>query len=231
MTESERIQYNKQIYKRRYEKELLSLELQTHLQEQQDIELAARALTDRLKIAGNRQKDILNTLENTFKKPAQNLDPNDRKRRLLAQFNNDQECFFDVKISETLTIDTILALDVELVEQLESSVKFWEDILTEYNQKWTPESDHEPPMDLEMSSKDTEIGTNSEPFKTVVSNEEERESGDMENVQVGVNDGFWEQFLTESPSGSMADNEQKGFDQYGKFWWNMKSVNSFAERT
>lgn len=229
LTESERIQYKKDIYRLRYEKESLSLEFQTHQQEQQKIEIAARELTERLKIAGKHQKDILCALDNTLQKPAQFMDTNDRKRRLLAE-TNDQLCSFDVPISETLTLDALLALDLELVEQLESSLMFWEDILPEIRQKQPLELDQEPPISLKMGSKECDIATDSEPLKTVVTNEE-LESGNKERAQAGANDGFWEQFLTENPGGSMMDVERRGFDQYGKFMWSLKSVNTVAETT
>lgn len=223
LTESERNQYKQEIYRLRYEKESLSLELQKRQQEQQEIELAARGLTERLRIAGTHQRDILSALENTMQKPAQVLDTNDRKRRLLAE-TSDQLCLFDVPTDETLTTNALLALDLELVEQLESSLMFWEDIFTE---KWLLKLDHERETNIEMGSKDSE---NSESFKNVVT-KEEAETGNLKSVQVGVNDGFWEQFLTENPGGSMPENDRRGFEQYGKFWWNMRSVNSVAETT
>ncbi|XP_071715084.1 heat stress transcription factor A-4c-like [Rutidosis leptorrhynchoides] len=224
LTESERIQYKKEIFRLRYEKESLSLELQRRQQEQEEIELAARALTERLKIAGDRQKDMLCALENTIQKPTQLLDTNDRKRRLLAE-TSDQACSFDVPNDETLTTDALLALDLELVEQLESSLMFWEVILTE---KRPPvELDREQETNLEMGSKESE---NFESFKNVVMNEE-FESGNLKNEPIGANDGFWEQFLTENPDGSVAENDRRGLEQYGKFWWNMRSVNSVAETT
>ncbi|KAK1420386.1 hypothetical protein QVD17_21942 [Tagetes erecta] len=217
LTESERMKYKKDIYRLRFEKDSLSLEFQTRQKEQQDVEVAARALTERLKIAGKHQKDLLCALDNMLRKPAQNLDTNDRKRRFLSEVN-DQVCSFDVMISETLNLDALLALDLELVEQLESSLTFWGDILTELHQKWPPELDHKFPINLGMGSKECEISTNSEPVNTAVTIKE-LENGNTGIVQAGMNDGFWEQFMTENPGGSMTDNDSKGFDQYGTFWW------------
>ncbi|KAI3741628.1 hypothetical protein L1987_59302 [Smallanthus sonchifolius] len=214
LTESERIQHKKDIYRLRYEKQSLSLQFQTLQKEQEHIDLAARELTARLKIAGEHQKDILCALDNMLQKPAQSLDMNDRKRRFLSEIN-DQVCSFDVMISDTLNVDVVLALDLELVEQLESSVMFWEDILTEVYQKWPPELDRESPVNLEMGSKECGVATNnSEQIDTVVTSKEP-ENGDMGIAQAGVNDGFWEQFMTENPGGSMTDNDS----QYGTIWW------------
>ncbi|KVH89461.1 heat stress transcription factor A-4c-like [Cynara cardunculus var. scolymus] len=233
LTESERNRYKEEIYWLRHEKESLFLEFQTHQQEQQEIESAARALTDRLKIAVKRQNDILCVLDTT-----QILETNDRKRRLSAETNNDQASPFNFPISGTRNTDTLLALDVEMVEQLESSLMFWEDLSTDVRealvqQKWQPELDQNagncaespvicyPTINLEMGSNDCETAMNSEVVKGVPTDEE----------QVGrksVNDGFWEQFLTENPGGSTEDNDGRGWGQFGKFWWNMKSVNGLA---
>ncbi|KAI3824516.1 hypothetical protein L1987_05976 [Smallanthus sonchifolius] len=226
ITESERIQYKKEIYRLRYEKQSLSLQLQTQQKEQQDIELAAHALTARLKIVGEHQKDILLALDNTLHKPAQIFDTNDRKRRFSSEIN-DQVSSFDVLIDDALTIDALLALDLELVERLESSVMFWEGLLTGVH-----ENDEEP-IDVETGATEYVTAASCEAYKPVDTNEEPRVE------PVSGNDGFWEQFMTENPGGSvaenaggsMAENDGRGLGQYGKFWWNMTSVNSFAERT
>ncbi|KAM0054666.1 putative transcription factor HSF-type-DNA-binding family [Helianthus debilis subsp. tardiflorus] len=235
MTESERVQYRTEIYRLRYEKESLSFELQTHRQEQEDIEMAAHALTERLKIVGEHQKELLRALDSTLHKPAQIFDTYDRKRRFLTEFN-DQVSSFDVPIDEKMTVDALLAFDSELVEQLESSIIFWEDILAEFREKWSPELDQESLINFETGFKECDIVTNCEPYRPVAIANEEQESGNRGIT--GGNDGFWEQFMTENPGGStnedpgsMAANDSRGFDQYRKFWWNMSSVNSVAETT
>ncbi|KAI3680843.1 hypothetical protein L6452_35620 [Arctium lappa] len=211
MTESERNRYKDEINRLRYEKESLFLEFQTHHQQQQAIESAARALTDRLKLAVKRQNDILRASDTT-----QMLDTNDRKRRLSAETINLSRTIGDFPIPETPNTDSLLALDVEIVEQLESSLMFWEDLSTEVReavlqQKSCAESN------LEMGSKECEV------VKDVVTDEEEL------GGRKSVNDGFWEQFLTENPGGTTAENDGRGWwGQFGKFWWNMKSVNTLA---
>lgn len=200
------------------ENKSLFLQFQSHQKQQEDIELSAHALTDRLKIAGKQQKDILYALDNMLQKPVHIFDTTDRKRRFLTEIN-DQVSSFDVPIGDSLTADALLSVDLELVEQLESSIMFWEDVLTE------AEVDRESPIDLETGSKDCEIVASFGPDKTGDTNEEPRVE------PVSGNDGFWEQFMTENPGGSMAENDGRGFDQYRRFWWNMNPVNSFAERT
>ncbi|XP_076957069.1 heat stress transcription factor A-4c-like [Bidens hawaiensis] len=225
LSEPERVQYRTKSYRLHYEKNALSLTLQTHQEEQQDIEQAAHELTQRLKIAGAHQKDILRAFDNVLGKHG-----SARKRRFLAEINNQVSGFddVDVLIAETLTLDALLALDLELVERLESSVMFWEDLITEFREKL----DYESGINVETGYKECEAATNS-----VSMNEKERESGDRGTVCASGNDGFWEQFMTENPGGStseepdgsMMDND--GYDQYRRFWWNTCSVNSVAERT
>ncbi|KAI3495382.1 hypothetical protein L1887_37719 [Cichorium endivia] len=226
LTESERTRYNEEIYRLHYEKQSLSFEFQTHQQEQIEIDSATRGLTERLKTAGQHQKDLLCTVDRILQKPVnifefspQIADTNDRKRRLSAEPNNDQSCCCNIPISETLTTNTLLELDLDLVDQLESSLMFCENLLTEVQETcerkiWQPELDNEP-----VSSVQT----------TVAGNEEEG-GGNMGVEEVSFNDGFWEQFLTENPGGSLTDNDRRGFDQFGKFWWNMRGVNSFADQ-
>nr|GEX07470.1 heat stress transcription factor A-4a [Tanacetum cinerariifolium] len=100
---------------------------------------------------------------------------------------------------------------------------FWEDILTEAREAFVQKNSqpvvyHESPITPHIDS---------ELSKTVETNEV-RESGNVGHVQAAVNDGFWAQFFTETPSGSVTDDDRKGFDQHGKFWWN--SVNSLADQ-
>ncbi|KAD7117864.1 hypothetical protein E3N88_05132 [Mikania micrantha] len=193
MTETERKQYKTEIYRLCYEKESLFLEFQTYQREQEDIELEAHALTERLKIAGKQQKDILHVLDDILQKPAQILDTNDRKRRFLSEIN-DQMSLFDMPVADTPSIDAIVALDFELVEQLETSVMFWEDILTEFLEKQSTEFDHESPVNFQTDPKECEIVTNSEPYKPVDTNEElgiERASGNdgLDESNDGMCDG------------------------------------------
>ncbi|KAI3719100.1 hypothetical protein L6452_19990 [Arctium lappa] len=249
LTESERLRYREKIGALHYEKESLSLEFHRHQQDQDRIKYEARALTDRLKHAGKVQKDILCSLDEMLQKPAQDFkfepqfaEANDRKRRVSDETSNDQVCPFDIPIRETLTAESLLALDTELVEQLESSIIYWEGILKEVDeafeqqQKWRLELDPEDGaccadspaicyshVNMEMSGGEGEIEMNSG----------EEKDGNVDNSPVGVNDVFWEQFLTENPGGSnnvVVEGDSKGLDEYGKFWWKMKSVNNLADQ-
>ncbi|KAL7606866.1 hypothetical protein Lser_V15G16285 [Lactuca serriola] len=201
LTESEKQIYKEKINNLQYEKESLSILFQEHQQEQKQIESKARELTDRLKLAGKHQKEILCYLNELFQKPALG-DTNDRKRRLSGENDEGQICHFDIPIRESITVDALLGLDNELVEKLESSLVLWEGVLKEA---------------------EDDFDVNREKVKTAAS----EVAGD--GVVVGVNDVFWEQFLTENPGGDR-DKGGKELDQFGKFWWNMRSVNNFVDQ-
>ncbi|KAF5760871.1 putative transcription factor HSF-type-DNA-binding family [Helianthus annuus] len=243
LTESEKQQYIEKISTLQHEKESLSIQFHMHKQEQERIKFEAHGLTDRLKRAAKLQKDILCCLDEFLQKPPQECEftprlMENRKRRLSSENVNEQVCPFDIPIRETITADALLALNTELVEQLESSVMSWEGIFKEVDdefemQKWSMELDHGPVgcadsptidyplINVETGSKESEIDMNSKPVNPVPTEE------------TAVNDVFWEQFLTENPGGSTGNNvgEMVSEDRkYGKFWWNMSSVNNLADQ-
>lgn len=244
LTELEKQQYKEKINRLQYEKESLFIEFNERQQEQERIELEARGLTDRLKSAGKIQKDILCCLDDFLEKPPLEVEfttqlMENGKRRLSVETVDDQVCSFNIPIRENITTDALLALNTELLEQLESSVMLWEGLLKEVEvceqHKWSLELDHEPVscadsptidyplINVEMGTKESEIDINSELVNPAPTKE------------TGVNDMFWEQFLTENPGGSTTNDEvgevvqpeRKGFNQ---FWWNMRSVNNLADQ-
>ncbi|MFS8026590.1 putative transcription factor HSF-type-DNA-binding family [Helianthus anomalus] len=240
LTESEKQQYIEKISTLQHEKESLSIQFHMHQQEQERIKFEAHGLTDRLKRAGKLQKDILCCLDEFLQKPPQECEftpqlMENRKRRLSSENVNDQVCPFDIPISETITANALLALNTELVEQLESSVMSWEGIFKEVDdefemQKWSMELEHRPVgcadsptidyplINVETGSKESEIDMNSKPVNPVPTEE------------TAVNDVFWEQFLTENPGGSTGGEMVSEDRKYGKFWWNMSSVNNLADQ-
>ncbi|KAK9051630.1 hypothetical protein SSX86_028258 [Deinandra increscens subsp. villosa] len=243
LTESEKHQYIEKITTLQHEKESLSRQFHMHQQEHERIKLEARGLTDRLKRAGKLQKDILCCLDEFLQKPALEFEftpqlMENRKRRLSSENNNDLVCPFNIAISETLTAEALLALNTELVEHLESSIMSWEGIFKEVDdtfemQKWSMEFDHDPVscpdsptidyplINVESGSKESEMDMKFEPVNPVPTEE------------TGVNDVFWEQFLTENPGGSTAKNVGEmgdGDRKYDKFWWNVRSINNLADQ-
>ncbi|KAK1424841.1 hypothetical protein QVD17_20180 [Tagetes erecta] len=243
LTESEKHQYIEKISTLQHEKQSLSKQFHIHQQEQERIKFEARGLTDRLKRAGKLQQDILCCLDEFLQKPPLECEftpqlMENRKRRLSSENINDQVCPFNIAISETITADALLALNTELVQQLETSIMSWEGIFKEVDeafelQKWSMELDNGPVscadspiidyplISVEMGSKESEIDMNSEPVNPVPVDE------------TGVNDVFWEQFLTENPGRSTGNNvgEMVHKDRkYGKFWWDTRSVNNLADQ-
>lgn len=86
---------------------------------------------------------------------------------------------------------------------------------------------------------------NLEPMATADPNSvasKDQEAGVNAPAPTGVNDVFWQQFLTENPGASdpqevqsarkdsdVINEENKQSDQ-GKFWWNARSVNNVVEQ-
>ncbi|XP_076927480.1 heat stress transcription factor A-4a-like [Bidens hawaiensis] len=231
LTEPEKQQYIEKINTLQQEKESLSTQLHMHQQEEDIIKHEARKLIDRLKRAANLQKDMLCCLDDFLQKPPLEYEfttqlMENRKRRFLSEYNNncDQVCPFDIPISETMNVNALLTLNTELVEQLESSVMSWDGIFKEVDeafeaQKWSMEFDQGPVscadsptidypiINVDTDSKESVVDVNCEPVKPIP-------------IEDGVNDVFWQQFLTENPSGSTGN----------KFWWNMRSVNNLADQ-
>nr|XP_043626695.1 heat stress transcription factor A-4c-like [Erigeron canadensis] len=227
LNEQEKHDYKEKIDRLQYEKELLSLDFHAHQQEHKKNEMEAWGLTDRLKHVGKFQKEILCCLLDEFLQKA----PFDKKRKWSVETNHFQVCLIDIPIYENnIGLNSLLALATEFVMQLESSLMLWEGILKEVDDgleqdKLSLELDQEPVscadsptidyqlMDVgEMLSKEESniIDMNSEPVN------------DVDKEETGVNDVFWEQFLTEFPGGNnvgeMAQSDRKEMDQCDKFW-------------
>ncbi|XP_059664465.1 heat stress transcription factor A-4a [Cornus florida] len=191
----------------------------------------------------------------------------ERRRRLpRGSCFHDEACIegnqtgtSQIVAKENLNASSALLLDTESFEQLESSLIFWENIIHDACQSYmqhnsSPElvestSCADSPtisytqLNVDVGSK-TVIDVNSEPAAAVVSEvavSEEQVVGTAATTPTGVNDVFWEQFLTENPGSTDAtevQSERKDFDGRknesksidGKFWWNMRSINNLAEQ-
>lgn len=93
-------------------------------------------------------------------------------------------------------------------------------------------------LNIDTRSKSTGIDMNCKPAATApeVTTLKEQVVGAASPVPTGVNDVFWEQFLTENPGPSTQEvqserkedeskkNEEKTGD-HGKFWWNSRNAN------
>lgn len=277
LTQSERQGYNEDIQKLKHENGSLHLDLQRHKQDYQGLELQMQALAERVQHVEHRQKNMLSALARTLDKPVTDLSHlpqlqlNDRKRRLPGN-----SCLYNESAledtrgvsSRALTLEnmnpsSLLTLNAEGLDQLESSLTFWEDMLQDVDQGGIQQncsleldestSCADSPaisytqLNVDVGTKASGIDMNSEPNantspEVVEPEDKAAVAGTATNVPTGVNDVFWEQFLTENPGSVDAPevlserkdigtkkNESKPVDS-GKYWWNMKSVNSLAEQ-
>lgn len=160
--------------------------------------------------------------------------------------------------------NSLLTFNKELLEHLESSLGLWEKIVfdadkgllqpTEPSMELvettscapSPTISSMPLLNLDIGTCNSVIDMNSEPNTATVPEERvqpqvEEQAHAATNLRTGVNDMFWEQFLTENPgpndsSGLFSEkkdtqgkkNELKPSD-HGNHWWNM-SVNNLVEQ-
>lgn len=195
------------------------------------------------------------------------LENHDRKRRLpridyfYDEANIEDNPMGTSQIVAGADSADISSSNMEKFEQLESSMTFWENIVQDVGQScFQPNSSLELDestscadspaisciqLNVDARPKSPGIDMNSEPAVTAATEpvpSKEPETATTIPVQAGVNDVFWEQFLTENPGSSDAQevqserkecdgkkNENKPAD-HGKFWWNMRNVNSLAEQ-
>lgn len=277
LTESERQGYKEDIQKLKHENESLHLDLQRHQQDRQGLELQMQVFTERVQHVEHRQKTMLSALARMLDKPVTDLSRmpqlqvNDRKRRLPGNscLYNETDLEDTRAISsraltwENMNPSSLLTINAELLDQLDSSLTFWENVLQDVDQARIQQncsleldestSCADSPaicytqLNVDVGPKASDIDMNSEPNantnpEVAAPEDQAAVAGTTTNVPTGVNDVFWEQFLTENPGSVDASevqserkdignkkNESKPVDS-GKFWWNMKSVNSLAEQ-
>ncbi|KAK8612758.1 hypothetical protein V6N13_092865 [Hibiscus sabdariffa] len=271
LTESERQNFRDEIERLKNEKELLLLELKSHEQERQGFEIQMRLLRERLQNMEQRQHKILSSVTRVLQKPgvAIELTPqfeaSDRKRRLpRIAYLYEETGMEDDQTGGSLiareNADSTSLSNMEPYEQLESSMVFWENVVHNFGQtRFQPNSNleldestscAESPMisciqlNIDAWPKSPRIDMNSEPA-TVTSEPvatKEQAAGTTAPAAAGVNDVFWEQFLTENPGSTDTQevqpdrkdyntrkNESKPGD-HNRFWWNIKNVNNIAKQ-
>ncbi|KAM3306762.1 heat stress transcription factor A-4a [Capsicum chacoense] len=272
LTESERHGYKEDIEKLKRENELLHSELHRHKQDHQGLETQTQVLTERVQQVKDRQKNVLFTLARVINKPGlalslmPQLEMNERKRRLPGNtflynetgLQDNQPSSSENSTRETTEPTSLLTLNKEALDQLESSLTNWEHILYDTDQDAVRRSSSMdldesiscadspamsyPQLTFDVGSKVSGIDMNSEPNGNATPDvtPPENRVETASNVPTGVNDVFWEQFLTENP-GSTTDVKAETEDteskisesktvENGKFWWNTKTVNSLTEQ-
>lgn len=278
LAESERQGLNDEIEKLKHDKEQLLTELKRYQHEWQAYEIQIHCSKDRLENLEQKQQKMVSSISQVLQKPviALNLLPltetMDRKRRLprSGHFNSEAniedsiETFQMLPRGENAVGTSVLTSNMERLDQLESSIVFWEAIVHEAGDdvvhicsnmdldESTSCADSLSiscvQLDVEVRAKSSGIDMNSEPAAPAVPELESEPVASKEQpmgitkAAAGVNDVFWEQFLTEDPGASEAQevqserkdligrkNEGKPGD-LGRFWWNMRNTNNLPEQ-
>ncbi|KAM7263303.1 hypothetical protein ACFE04_000986 [Oxalis oulophora] len=269
LTDSERQNYKEDIERLKMDKQLLIIELQKNELERQGLEFQMKHLKEKLQSMEQRQETMAASMARVLQKPglALNLMPqlesNERKRRLpRISYLNDAASTED---RENIDDNTpFVSTNMEQIDQLESSLTFWENTVQNIGQACIQQNSNmeldetrscaDSPeissiqLNIDPKPKSPGIDMNSEPVSVSVSVHEsvtsnEKAVGPNVTVPTGVNDIFWEQFLTENPGSAEAQeaqserkepdekkNESKPGGDNDRFWWNIKTVNNLAEQ-
>ncbi|KAK9706842.1 hypothetical protein RND81_07G155600 [Saponaria officinalis] len=263
LNDSERQKYKDDIERLRREKESVLLELQRQRQEELGIESEVQFLKERLQHMEQWQLNLVSYVSRILQKPdlgniVPQLENHDRKRRFSRP---DQ--FHDDTASEDSVVN-VMDLDTTRLEKLEYCLGFWENLVYEVEEhsvrKNSPlelaESTTTCPespaisytqLNLDMPYNSSIIDVNSDPPSIAVpviscpAQRKEHEAGTAETVPQRVNDVFWEQFLTENPGSSDAQEVQSEIKDsgvkeadsrltdYGRYWWNIGNTNNIAD--
>ncbi|KAL8144256.1 hypothetical protein V2J09_017288 [Rumex salicifolius] len=253
VTESERQGCIEQIDKLKSDTESLHNELQRHLEEKKKIESDAQQLRDRLQQIEQRQKQMYSSMAEKFQRPGimVNLVPQienqaDRKRR-MSRFEYER---WEEGRTGSGIASSVLGFDMELLDHIESSLGFWERLLSDLE---TVEAQQHSSMELTESTvcvqsptisytqldvdmpttKSSAIDMNSEPSVPCdnATDSPALEVGSLK--EQGANDVFWEQFLTENPgssNGNKGKERENESTDHVKYWWKMTKGNSLQDQ-
>ncbi|KAE8674239.1 Heat stress transcription factor A-4a [Hibiscus syriacus] len=272
LTETERRHLRDEIERLRNEKGSLALEIKRNEQARQGFQMQMQLLRERLLNMEQRQRKMISSVAQVLQKPGLAINPtpqleaNDRKRRLprIAYL------YDEAGIEDSQTGNSLIAREnanfaplsnIKPFEQLESSMVFWENVVHDFGHTSVQGNSNleldestscaETPsisciqLNIDARPKSPRIDMNSEPALVVTSEpitEKEQPARTTERPRAGVNDMFWEQFLTENPGSTDTQeiqserndsdakkNESKPGDQR-RFWWNVKNVNNLTEQ-
>lgn len=276
LTETERQKYKDDIERLKRERDMLLLESQSQRQDEQGLETQVRSLRERLQSLEQRQCHLVSCFARVLPKPelALNFLPqmqnHDRKRRAsradhFHDETNNENSVSTMRVSRRGSPDasSLLDVDTELLERLETALDFWENIVSEADdQCLNPLSSMElaesttcaesptisyTQLNVDVPSNSSGIDVNAVPLVSaaVLTPEpvswKEQEAATAPAAPQGVNDVFWEQFLTENPGSSEAhevQSERKDTGarekesrliENGRFWWNMRNPNILPE--
>ncbi|KAK6938540.1 Heat shock factor (HSF)-type, DNA-binding [Dillenia turbinata] len=246
LTEAERQDLTEKVDRLRRDKESLVSELERHEQEREEYESQIHLLKKRIQCIKQHQQDIVSFVAQVLQKPSlesilsPKSQPNERKRRLSRT-----EYFYDeanVEDNQNGTLQGMtgeLLLQLEPLELLEGSLDFLESILNEVEETCNQSkssmalsevmsSPAKSPaisyiqLTLDVQSDSSKIDMNSKPEPTVnreavPSKEQASGTGTTAPAPAGVNDVFWQQFLTETPdSVEVHEVQSERKDQLGR---------------
>lgn len=225
LTGSERQVYNNRISTLENGNQLLLLELEKHEEEKRGSELQLQQLKERYIQIEERHKLMLSNLSTVLQKPNTfpELELQGKKRR-LAQTDFHEE----IDNEHNHNGDSQLSSIKEFSEQLESSLTLWDDMVRDVSQTYVScSSDLElnetscvegnspnfscPQVNVDAQRVTHVVDVNSEPPLAAPAASDtaasiQQQMGPNTAVMVaGVNDKFWEQFLTEDPG---SDNQE-----------------------
>lgn len=226
LTETERQSMKDQIERLKREKERLLLELQNQEQERKGFELQITTLKDRLTHMEQHQKSIVAFVSQVLEKPglSLNIENHERRKKRLQESSLPQS-----------------RSHVEQVEKLESSLTFWENLVSESCEKSGVQTSS---MDLDAAESSLSIGDTRPKSSKIDMNSEPPVTAAA--PKTGVNDDFWEQCLTENPGSTEqqeVQSERRDVDERNgdndnsnkignqrTFWWNSGNVNNITEK-
>uniref|UniRef100_A0A5B7B647 Heat stress transcription factor n=1 Tax=Davidia involucrata TaxID=16924 RepID=A0A5B7B647_DAVIN len=139
LTDSERQEYEDEIQRLKHDKSSLQLELQRH---KQGFELQVRSLGERLQTMEQRQRQMITFLAQELQEPRfasslmhQSGTHNKKRRSLITNCLYDEARMGEGQIvllqKENSDATFFPVLNLELIEKLESSLNFWENVLHE----------------------------------------------------------------------------------------------------
>ncbi|KAK4743759.1 hypothetical protein SAY87_010071 [Trapa incisa] len=216
LAKSERRVYNKRISTLRNAKQFMLSELEKQEEEHKGFKLQLQQLKDRLIKIEERHKLMLSNVCTFLQKPSRSpgLELQVKKRK-LSQIDDYHE---EIHNEHDLDGDSHLSSIMELSEQLESSLIFWDDVIHDVDQTYVSSgSDLElnetscvegnspnfsyPRVNIDPQHVARAINMNSKPPLAAPTAAAPRQlMGPNTALMVaGVSDKFWAQFLTENP--------------------------------
>lgn len=262
---SEKESLHLELYRHKQEQEALELQLKSMTEHVKLVEQHHKSMISILARALQKPMAALDLMGQSDKHDKKRRLPgNNRLSNEISMEDNHIDS--SQKLSkEDLNVTSLLAFNKDILDQLEASLSLWENILLDIRQTY---GRHNSSLGLDKSTSRAEspavsytqlnddqyvdvrpktsgIDMNREPNTIAVTENgdlQERGAANPRNAPTGVNDVFWEQFLTENPGSTDASevqserkdadcrkNETKPVDP-AKFWWNSKSLNNHREQ-